>query len=144
MPYRRAIRKSLSLIGKHDSAILFVLLIVTLFLSVFAAVGWVKARDAQHRLNTVEATQKAELLGKHIADVTTCFNASKNRPRLITILRGIAVELEPDPRQQLYELLDEYEATTPTVVDCVALARKYGIDPKPYVQNPPSAAGSKR
>jgi hypothetical protein len=90
----------------------------------------------------VEAQQAAERLGKAVADVTTCFNAAARRPALEVILRGIAAELEPDPRQALTQYIDEYTKDTPTEVDCIKLARKNGIDPKPYIQNPPSEAGN--
>lgn len=135
-------RRSVAFLDKHANTILFLLSCVMILTAIFAAIGWNKARTAQRRLTTVEATQAAEKLGKQIADVTTCFNAAKNRPRLILILRGISVELEPDPRQALNGLIDEYEMTTPAVADCVALARKNGVDPKPYLKNPPSEAGS--
>jgi len=129
-------------IDHHANTILFVLLVVSLIAAIWAALGWNKARDAQRRLTSVEATQKAEVLGKQIADVTTCFNQARNRPRLTIILRGIAVELEPLPQEQLQKLLDDYSRDTPARADCVVLARKYGIDPKPYVQNPPTEAGN--
>jgi lipopolysaccharide biosynthesis regulator YciM len=122
--------------------LLLLLLATTVIISIFAAVGWNKARDTQRRLTTVEAEQNAERLGKQIADVTTCFNQAKNRPRLTLILRGIAVELEADPRQALNELIDDYEASTPATTDCIALARKNHIDPGPYLKHPPSEAGN--
>lgn len=131
-------------IDRHANSILFVLLALAVIAGVWAALGWNKARDAQRRLTSVEAAQQTELTGKKIADVATCFNQAKNRPRLVVILRGIAVELEPDPRQALNELIDDYEHSTATEADCVALARKNGIDPKPYLKHPPSEAGTPR
>lgn len=142
MPHRRIVRPWLEFVGKHDTVILFLLLVVTVFLAVFAAIGWNKARNAQRRLTTVEATQAAEVLGKKIADTTSCFNRAYGRPGLIIVLRGIAVKLDPDPRQAVLELIDRYERDTPSVGDCVTLARKNGIDPKPYLRNPPSEAGN--
>jgi hypothetical protein len=109
---------------------------------IVAVLGWNKAAEAQRRVTTVEAQQAAERLGKAVADVTTCFNAAARRPALEVILRGIAAELEPDPRQALTQYIDEYTKDTPTEVDCIKLARKNGIDPKPYIQNPPSEAGN--
>ena len=138
---RRIHRKATAFIDEHANTILFLLSFLMVITAIFAAIGWNQARTAQRRLTNVEAIQQAELLGKNIADVTTCFNAAKNRPRLIVILRGISVELEPDPRQALGDLIDEYEMTTPATADCVALARKSGVDPKPYLKNPPSDAG---
>lgn len=139
---RRVLRGLMVKVGEHANPLLLLLLVVTIGVSIFAAAGWNKARDAQRRVNTVEAEQQAERLGKQIADVTTCFNQAKGRPRLIVILRGIAIELESDPRQALNELIDEYDAATPSQIDCIKLARKNGIDPKPYLKNPPSEAGN--
>jgi len=135
---RRIVQK----VGEYHAPILLLLLAATVVISIFSAIGWSRAKDAQKRLTSVEETQRAEALGKKIADVTTCFNQSKNRPKLIVILQGIAVELEPDPRQALNDLISEYEAGTPSPADCIALARKNGIDPKPYLKNPPSEAGN--
>jgi len=129
-------------IDRHANAIIFLLLVVSLLATVWAMLGWSAARNAQHRLTSVEARNQAEDLGKQVADVTTCFNQAKNRPRLVIILRGISVELEPLPRDQLQSLIDDYSKDTPTVVRCVALARKYKIDPEPYLKNPPSEAGN--
>ena len=129
-------------IDRHANLVIFVLLVVSLVATVWAMLGWSAARNAQHRLGTVEARNQAEDLGKQVADVTTCFNQARNRPRLVIILRGISVELEPLPRDQLQSLIDEYSKDTPTVVQCVALARKYKIDPEPYLKNPPSQAGN--
>jgi hypothetical protein len=136
-PYQRAT----AILDKHGEAILLLLMAALVIALIFAVLGWNKATDAQKRVTTVEAQQEAERLGKNVADVTTCFNAAKRRPGLIVILRGIAVELEPDPRQALNELIDAYGKDTPTTADCVVLARKRGIDPAPYINNPPSEAG---
>lgn len=136
----RLTRKAMRFIDEHANSIIFTLFGVMLVVAVFAAIGWHNARRAQERLTAVEAIVEAERLGKRIADVSTCFNQSRSRPRLIVILRGIQTELEPDPRQALGELIDEYEDATPSEDDCVRLARKNGIEPKPYLQNPPSEA----
>ena len=140
---RRLVRRALNFQGRHAQAISLVLSFALCVALIVAVLGWRSARDAQRRLTSVELQLTTEKIGKDIADVTTCFNAAKRRPGLIVILQGIAVELEPDPRQALNELIDQYGQDTPTVPDCVALARKRGIDPKPYVDNPPSEAGEK-
>jgi hypothetical protein len=139
---KRLVRRPLNFVDRNANAILFGLSVLMVFTAIFAAIGWDKARNSQRRLTSVETTIAAERLGKQIADVTTCFNASRNRPRLILILRGISVELEPDPRQALNSLIDDYESSTPSTGDCIELARKNGIDPRPYLKNPPSDAGN--
>jgi len=136
-------QRFLSWMGKHDEAIMLTLTAALVIALIFAVLGWNKAVNAQERVTSVETQLATEKLGKAIADVTTCFNQAMNRPRLLTILRGISVELEPDPRQQLSGLIDDYERDTPTNVDCIKLSRKTGIDPKPYINNPPSEAGNK-
>lgn len=137
----RATRKAMDLIDEHANSIIFVMFAVMLVTAIFAAIGWNQARDAQRRLTTIEAERRAERVGKDVADVTTCFNAARNRPRLIIILRGISVELEPDPRQALNELIDQYGSDTPTLARCARLARERGIDPRPYIRNPPPGTG---
>lgn len=139
---KRLIRKALLVVDKHANMIIFLLAFGMLLVAVFAAVGWHNARNAQTRLTTVEEKQQAEELGKNIADVTSCFNRAKSRPGLVVILRGIAVKLDPNPRAATLKLIDSYEQNTPTVDDCVRLARKRNIDPKPYLRNPPSQAGT--
>lgn len=136
----RLTRKAMALIDEHANSIIFVMFAVMLTVAVFAAIGWHNARNAQRRLNTVETTLEAERLGKRIADVSTCFNQAHSRPRLIVILRGIQTELAPDPRQALGDLIDEYEGSTPTETECARLARRKGIDPMPYLNDPPSEA----
>jgi hypothetical protein len=132
----------MDLIDEHANSILFVMFVVMMIAATFAAIGWNKARDAQRRLTSVEAVQRQEELGKRVADVTTCFNQAYGRPRLIVILRGIAVELEPDPRAAIQEIIDEYESTTPTEAACVKLARRHRINPGPYLKHPPARAGA--
>lgn len=139
---KRVARKGLLFVDEHANLIISVMFFAMLVVAIFAAVGWNNAHQAQERLNTVEANQQAEKLGKQIADVATCFNQAKNRPRLIVILRGISVNLRMEPRRALLDLINEYEARTAKVSDCVALARKNGINPKPYLKNPPSEAGN--
>lgn len=138
----RVVRKGVDFIDKHATLLIFIMLVTMLLTAIFASVGWNQARQAQNRLNSVEETQRAEKLGKQIADVTTCFNRARNTPRFIVILRGLALELEPDPRQAVNELISEYEQDVPSKADCVALAKKNGIDPRPYLKNPPSEAGN--
>lgn len=143
MPERLA-RRWVSFAGRHDELIILALCVALVVALIFAVLGWNKATDAQRRVTSVETQLETERIGKAIADVTTCFNQARVRPRLIKILRGIQVELEPDPRQALGDLIDEYDSDTPSTADCVILARKRGVDPRPYVQNPPSQAGTPR
>lgn len=133
----RATRRAVDIIDEHANSIIFVMFAVMLITAVFAAIGWDKARKAEMRVTTVEANLAAEQLGKRIADVSTCFLQAHTRPRLVVILRGISLELENDPRQALLELIDEYEAETPTRKSCAELAREKGINPRPYLRNPP-------
>lgn len=139
---KRLLRQTLTFVDEHANVILFLLSCAMVLTAIFAAIGWDHARNAQRRLTTVETKQRDEEIGKKIADVTSCFTRAKGRPQLILILRGIAVKLDPDPRHAVLELIDTYEHQTPSVADCVVLARKNGIDPKPYLKNPPSEAGN--
>lgn len=129
----RVLRNTLRFIDRWHSPILLMLGVALIIALIFAISGYTKAESAHEAL-------AAERLGKHIADVTTCFNQAQSRPRLILILRGIQAEVEPDPRQALAELIDEYERSTPSRADCSRLARELGIDPAPYLRNPPSQA----
>lgn len=138
----RITRRAMLVIDEHANTIIFLMFAVMLVTAIFAAIGWNKARGAERRVTVIEAERAAEAVGKNIADVTTCFNAARNRPRLILILRGIAVELEPDPRAAIQDFIDEYGSDTPTIASCSKLATDRGIDPRPYVQNPPSSAGT--
>lgn len=135
MPHRRAARRMMVWMDKHARGIMLGLMFVALISLLVAVSGWRKATDAQQKL-------EAERVGKAIADITSCFNAADRRPQLELILRGIAAELEPDPRQALTTYIDQYTKNTPTRADCVALAVKHHIDPGPYIKNPPSEAGN--
>jgi hypothetical protein len=124
-------------VGKHAVGIMLLLMFVALAALLVAVQGWRTATSTREQL-------QAEKLGKVIADVTSCFNAADRRPQLELILRGIAAEIEPDPRQALTTYIDDYTRNTPDRQDCVALAEKNGIDPKPYLKNPPSEAGKQQ
>jgi len=137
---QRVLRRALEFQGRHAKAISLLLSVALSIALLFAFLGWRTAVNAQDRVNILEARAVAEDVGKGIADVTTCFNAAQRRPGLLTILRGIAVELDPDPRQAMNELIDRYGRDTPTEQDCIALARERDIDPAPYIKNPPSEA----
>jgi hypothetical protein len=139
----RVVRKTLELIGKHTSLVVFVLTVTMLIAAIFAALGWNEAREAQRRLTSVEQQQRDEATGKDIADVTTCFNQSYTTPTLIVILRGIAVKLDSDPRDATLALIDQMDNDSPTLQDCRMLARRLGIDPSPYIRNPSARAGER-
>lgn len=132
---RRLIARWNEFSGVHASIIILLLAVALVIALVFAVSGFTKARGVESQLET-------ERIGKQIADVATCFSSSRTRPRLVVILRGIQTELEPDPRQALGELISEYEKDTPTTQDCVDVAEGFGIDPSPYLRNPPTEAGS--
>ena len=138
----RIVRRYLEWSGDHDEIIKGVLLVALLLMTMVAFLGWNSARNAQQRVTSVETQLAAEQVGKAIADVTTCFNSADRRPQLETILRGIASELQPDPRAALNGYIDQYTKNTPTREDCVKLAEKNGLDPQPYLNNPPSEAGN--
>ena len=140
--HKQLARRWAEFASRNAALMLFLMSAALVIALIVAVLGWNKAVEAQRRVTTVEAQQAAERLGKAVADVTTCFNAAARRPALVQILRGIAVELEPDPRQALNGFIDDYDRDTPTEVDCIKLARQKGIDPRPYIQNPPSEAGN--
>jgi hypothetical protein len=73
------------------------------------------------------------------AETATCYAAARGRPKLIVILRGIAAKLDPDPRRTTLEFIDQYEASTPLVEDCDALAEKYGLSSDDFP--PPTPRG---
>ena len=130
----RVYRKAEHYVEDHPFEVIMLLLVALVVALIFAISGYTKARN-------VENTLQAERLGKAIADVTTCFNSAERRPQLEVILRGIASELQPDPRAALNGYIDDYTKNTPTRDDCVELAESHGIDPQPYLNNPPSEAG---
>lgn len=140
MPHRRAI----DWIGYHSKGILTGLLLLSVALAIFAGDGYRRAADAQRRVNAIELERQQEEVGKRVADVATCFNRARARPQLTLVLRGIAGQFEDgDQRRAALQLVTDYEADTPGRADCIALAKKLGVDPGPYLENPePNGVGT--
>lgn len=133
MPHRRAI----DWIGYHNKGVLTGLLLLSIALAIFAGSGYRKAADAQRRVNLIELERQQEAVGKRVADVATCFNRARARPQLTLVLRGIAGQFpDGDQRRAALQLVMGYEADTPGRADCIALAKKLGVDPGPYLENP--------
>ena len=133
MPHRVAY----NWIGRHSNIIITGLLLVAFGLAIFAGDGYRRARDAQRRVNAIELERAQEEIGKRVADVATCFNRARSRPQLILVLRGIAGQLQDgDARRAALAVVMEYENDTPSRADCIALAKKQGVDPDPYLDEP--------
>lgn len=133
----RLVRHAFGWIDRHAELAIFVMFVVMLLAAIFAAIGWNKARGAERRITVIEAQRAAELAGKNIADVATCFNTARNRPRLIVVLRGLAADSSSgDTRRALQEIITEYGMGTPTLDKCEKLAIERGVDPEPYLKNP--------
>lgn len=99
--------------------------IVTVTLSVIVIVLYGQLNGAERRIAGLEAAGR-------VAEVATCYVQARGRPPLIVILRGIAIKLDPDPRDATNDLVDELEAETPTIKECDMLARKRGLNPKDF------------
>jgi hypothetical protein len=120
-------------VGRRTEAIMLGLLAVSVVMAILATLGFVKARDAQTRVNQVEIERATEARGKQIADVSTCFAQARGRPKVIEIFNAIAGTIpDPVPRAALRELIGDYSERTPTVEKCVALSHQYGLDPTDY------------
>ena len=132
---KRAVRQWFLLVDRYHKPLMFLMMLALIFALIVAVLGWNTARNVENQL-------QAERIGKAIADVTTCFNSADRRPQLETILRGIASELQPDPRAALNGYIDNYTANTPSRDDCAKLAESMSIDPAPYLSDPPSEAGN--
>lgn len=140
---RRLARRALAFQGRHTQAIVTLLSVALVIALVVAVLGWNEARQAQKRVTSVETQLETERIGKNIADVTTCFNRAYGRPALVTIFRVIAgVAADTTDRAVISEAIADYNRDTPTEMDCVRLARERGIDPKPYIKDPPLKAGN--
>jgi uncharacterized protein HemX len=134
MPYR-AYRRAEDYVGRHSSQVILLLLVALVIALIFAVSGYNKARN-------VEQDLQAEKLGKAIADVTTCFNRANARPQLVRVLRALANAVDDQAdRLDVHDFVDQYEEETPTREECAATAVEMGIDPAPYLENPPSEAG---
>lgn len=107
------------------------LAIVVGFLSVVGFVLRGQVNDARTRLAAIET-------GTKIGQIATCYASARARPNLIIILRGIASKLDPDPRDATNDLVDQYEANTPTTDECNRRARAAGLDPRDF---PPVSRG---
>lgn len=141
---RRVVARYVSWIDKNHRLVLSGLLVVMLILAGLATDGYVKARDAQRRVNTIEFERSQEAIGKRVADVATCFNRARARPQLTIVLRAIAGGLaDGEARRAAQTVVNDYERSTPGRADCIALAKKLGVDPSPYLENPePDGVGS--
>lgn len=139
----RTLERLLAFQERHAQKILFVLAVALCVALVIAVLGWNEARQAQQRVTSVETQLETQRIGKNIADVTTCFNRAYGRPALSTVLRTIAgVAASSDDRAIINGAIRAYNEDTPSVVDCTVLARQRGIDPKPYIKDPPTEAGN--
>lgn len=134
MPHRELARRYALWLQKNYLFVLTGLLILCVGLAILAGDGYVKARDAQQRVNSLEFRNAQEDIGKAIADVATCFNRSVRGPVAIEVFRSLANGI-PDQMKRLdaHAFIDEYEREVPSQADCVALAKKSGVDPAPYV-----------
>jgi hypothetical protein len=112
---------------------IFALGLVVAALSVIGFVLQRQLRDARERVAAIET-------GTKIGEVATCFAAARTRPQLIVILRGMAVKLDPDPRDATLNFIDAYERQTPTLPECAKRAREARLDPRDF---PPVNRGQK-
>lgn len=113
--------------------IICALVIVVAVLSVFGFILRHEVNDARARVTLVETNSR-------FAQVATCYAAARGRPQLFVILRGIAVKLDPTPRAATLDLVDRYEAQTPTLVACDHQALAAGFEPSDF---PPPKTGKR-
>lgn len=105
--------------------------IVVIALSAFGLILRSELNDARSRLAGIETSSK-------FAQVATCYASARSRPQLFVILRGIAVKLDPTPRAATLDLVDRYEAQTPTLAACDHQALAAGFKPSDF---PPPKTG---
>jgi hypothetical protein len=105
--------------------------IVVAVLSIFGFILRHQVNDARARVTLVETNSR-------FAQVATCYAAARGRPQLFVILRGIAVKLDPTPRAATLDLVDRYEAQTPTLAGCDHQALAAGFKPSDF---PPPKTG---
>lgn len=137
-------RKFAAFVGSHEQLVIGMLMFALVIALGVAVAGWVAARNAEQRVTKLEiarlADKAAQEQGQKISQVTTCFNAAKQRPLLTTVLRALAGgESDPAVRSAFDQLILQYEKEptpgirgTPSEEACERLARKLGIDPAPY------------
>ena len=135
---RRIVQRWFSFADRHYRILFLVMAVALVIALIFAVSGFNKARS-------VEQDLAAERVGKAIADVTTCFNRANARPQLVRVLRALANAVDDQAdRLDVHDFVDQYEEQTPTRDECAATAAEMGIDPAPYLENPPSEAGNGR
>ena len=152
MAPRRIVSRYVNFVDRHRNAILALLLVLCVLLALFAAGGWLTARnanreaaEARERVTRLEVERAAEKAareqGEKISQVVTCFNAVRSRPLLTDVLRFIAALAASDPvaRQAADTLVDVYESQPtpgikgePTRPKCLQLAERLGVDPAAY------------
>ena len=111
---------------------LFLLCLATV-MTIIAASGYIKARDAQQRVNAVEFARAAEARARDIERVSTCFRTAAVRPQVVRIFTAIANVQDFGAKEAIKKLIRAYDSTTPTKAKCIRLAVTLDIDPGPYL-----------
>ena len=139
-------RQMMLWMSRHEQIVLAILSFALVIALGVAVAGWAAARNAEEHVNKLEVERAAELVareqGEKLSQVVTCFNTSRSRPLLTTILRAMAgSETDPAVRTAINLLISNYENSsvpgvegTPTEDKCIALAHKLHIDPTPYAK----------
>lgn len=135
MPKRLVVRP-LKWAGRYAAPIILLLLVLSTVMTIVAASGYTKARDAQRRVNRVELARLTEKKAADVDRVATCFRTVQVRPQIIEIFTAIANQQEFGAKEAITELIMEYDRTTPTEAKCIEIANSLGIDPSLYL-NPP-------
>lgn len=137
-------RKLMAFVSGHEQLVVAILMFALVIALGIAVAGWAAARNAEQRITKIELDRIADKAvaeqGKKISQVTTCFNAAKQRPLLTTVLRALSgAEHDPAARSAFDQLILEYETAptpgingTPTDESCTALAKRLGVNPNPY------------
>lgn len=99
--------------------------ITTVTISIVMYVQYGQLDDAERKVAGLEAAGTT-------AEVATCYASARGRPRVIVILRGLAQKLDNDPRDATNELIDQYEASTPSLQECDMLAVERGLSPNDF------------
>ena len=119
--------------SRWAGAIMLFLLCLATVMTIIAASGYIKARDAQRRVNAVEFARAAEARARDIERVSTCFRTAAVRPQVVEIFEAIASQQEFTAKVAIRKLIRAYDASTPTRAKCVRLAVDLDIDPGPYL-----------
>ena len=133
---KRLLTRALSWAGRWAAPIILFLLCLSTVMTVIAASGYTKARDAQRRVNLVEFERAAERQAADVDRVATCFRTAQIRPQLVEILEAIANQQEFAAKEAIGTLIDSYNETTPTEAKCLEIAHAVKVDPSIYL-NPP-------